>query len=96
MEATFVGGRYIAPQSGIFKCPDLREMSDFWGVSYAFNAKVAKYLLNPPDENPELMARIAWSWCNTLSLPASSGWRSSCGGTDDKTHVEERPGLRNL
>lgn len=91
MEATLVGNRYIAPQSGIFKCPDLTEMGDFWGVSYAYNAKVAKYLLKPPIDDPDKMARIAWAWCNTLSLPARSGWRVDGVGLTIRTMSKNDP-----
>ncbi|WP_391580970.1 type II secretion system protein [Bythopirellula polymerisocia] len=80
MEATFVGKKYIEPQAGIFDCPDLTQMSDFWGNSYAFNAKVANYLIKPPVSEPEKMARIAWAWCNTVNLPARSGWREDSVG----------------
>ncbi len=81
MEATFVNDGFIEQASGIFSCPDLTEMSRVWGNSYAFNAKVAKYLLKPPVHNPELMKRIAWSWCNTLDIPPQSGWRGIAEGS---------------
>ncbi|MEQ8838867.1 MAG: hypothetical protein RID07_18825, partial [Lacipirellulaceae bacterium] len=91
MEATFVGDRLIAPQSGIFKCPDLEEMSRLWGVSYAYNAKVAKFLLKPPVDDPPKMARIAWAWCNTVSLPARSGWRGDAAGLTIRTMSKNDP-----
>jgi prepilin-type N-terminal cleavage/methylation domain-containing protein/prepilin-type processing-associated H-X9-DG protein len=80
MEATFVLKDYIEPDSGIFACPDLEQMTLEWGNSYAFNAKVAKYLLKPPVSEPEKMKKIAWSWCNTLSIPAPSGVRTEATG----------------
>ena len=80
MEATYVNNNYIEPYSGIFSCPDLTTMSDEWGNSYAFNAKVAKFLLNPPDHDPDKMSKISWAWCNTLNLPAASGWRTEATG----------------
>lgn len=73
MEATFVNGRFIEPSSGIFRCPDLVEMANLWGNSYAYNAVAAKFLLNPPDDEPDKMAKIAWAWCNTLDIPPRSG-----------------------
>lgn len=86
MEATFVNDGFIEQAAGIFSCPDLPEMSKLWGNSYAFNAKVAKYLLKPPVHNPDLMKRIAWSWCNTLDIPPPSGWRG----------VAERSTIRSI
>jgi prepilin-type N-terminal cleavage/methylation domain-containing protein/prepilin-type processing-associated H-X9-DG protein len=81
MEATFVKTKFIGPQSGIFVCPDLRDMGKLWGTSYAFNAKAARFLLDPPDSEPELMKRIAWAWCNTLDIPPRSGWRGLAEGS---------------
>lgn len=86
MEATYVNDGFIEASSGIFSCPDLPEMSKMWGNSYAFNAKVAKYLLKPPVSKPELMERIAWSWCNTLDIPPQSGWRG----------IAERSSIRTI
>lgn len=80
MEATFVQKGYIEHFSGIFSCPDLELMSREWGNSIAFNAKVAKYLLKPPVSDPDKMERIAWAWCNTLSIPPPSGVRTEAGG----------------
>lgn len=80
MEAAFVLGDYIEPYSGIFRCPDLTQMGDLWGNSYAYNAKVAKYLIKPPVSRPEVMKKIAWAWCNTYEIPPPSGERGSAIG----------------
>jgi prepilin-type N-terminal cleavage/methylation domain-containing protein/prepilin-type processing-associated H-X9-DG protein len=80
MEATFVNKRFIEPSSGIFTCPDLVEMAEIWGNSYAFNAKQGRLLIKPPINEPKRMARIAWSWCNTLDLPPRSGWAGLAQG----------------
>ncbi len=91
MEATYVGKKYIEPQAGIFNCPDLVPMSLLWGNSYAFNAKVANYLLKPPVEDPEKMARIAWAWCNTLDIPPPSGWRGIAEGSSIRKMSKSDP-----
>lgn len=80
IEATFVQDGYIEPFAGIFNCPDLDLMNEEFGNSTAFNAKVAKYLLKPPVSEPEKMAKVAWAWCNTLSLPPPSGVRTDSAG----------------
>lgn len=77
MESAFVLNGYIEPYSGIFRCPDLSEMADYWGNSYAYNAKTAKYLLKPPVSRPDKMKKIAWAWCNTFEIPPPSGERGS-------------------
>lgn len=77
MEATYVLNDFIEPYSGIFGCPDLANMSNLWGNSYAFNAKLAKFLIKPPVHDPDKMSKIAWAWCNTLTIPPRSGVRVS-------------------
>lgn len=77
MEATFVLNDFIEPASGIFTCPDLTAMGDLWGNSYAYNAKLAKFLVKPPVHDPDKMSKIAWAWCNTLTIPPLSGIRVS-------------------
>lgn len=91
MEATLVGDGYIAPQTGIFKCPDLTQMGELWGNTYAFNAKVAKYLLKPPVDDPDKMAKIAWAWCNNVNLPGRSGWREDGVGKSIRTMSKSDP-----
>ncbi len=86
LEATLVNDDFIEGESGIFHCPDLWEMSELWGNSYAFNAKPAKYLLKPPVHEPDKMERISWAWCNTLDIPPDSGWRG----------LAERSTIRNM
>jgi prepilin-type N-terminal cleavage/methylation domain-containing protein len=74
-EAAFVNNRYIEPYSGIFVCPELPEMADIWGNSYAFNAKPARQLLKPPVSDPEQMSQIVWAYCNTFEIPPPSAAR---------------------
>jgi prepilin-type processing-associated H-X9-DG protein len=81
MEAAFVNDRYIEPYSGIFACPDLPEMAQLWGNSYAYNAKAAKYLLKPPVSRPDIMQQLAWAWCNTFEIPPNSGFRGVTVGS---------------
>ncbi|MEN1679658.1 MAG: prepilin-type N-terminal cleavage/methylation domain-containing protein [Planctomycetota bacterium] len=86
LEATLANDGFIEQRSGIFICPDLPEMASVWGNTYAFNAKPAKYLIKPPDHDPQKMERIAWSWCNTVDVPPDSGWRG----------LAERSSVHNL
>ena len=81
-EAAYVNGGYIEPFSGIFVCPDLAEMGDAWGNSYAFSARPASLLIKPPVARPDIMKRTWWMWCNTVDIPPMSGWR---GFTQDNS-----------
>ena len=80
-EAAFVKGGYIEPFSGIFTCPDLNEMAELWGNSYAFNAKQVRYLRKPPVARPDILKKVAWFWCNTLTIPPPSGI-PTCGAEE--------------
>ncbi|MEO0529426.1 MAG: type II secretion system protein [Planctomycetota bacterium] len=75
IEAAYVNGGYIEPFSGIFRCPDLVEMADAFGNSYAFSARPASMLMNPPDSDPDRMKQTWWVWCNVVDIPPLSGWR---------------------
>ena len=81
-EAAYVLGNFIQPSSGIFVCPDLEAMGDAWGNTYAFSARPASLLLNPPDSRPDIMKKTWWMWCNTVDIPPLSGWR---GYTQDSS-----------
>lgn len=77
LEATLSLQGYIEREAGIFICPDLREMGRAWGNTYSFSARPASMLLNPPDQQPEVMKRTWWAWCNVIDIPplsASSGF----------------------
>ncbi|MEQ8847036.1 type II secretion system protein [Botrimarina sp.] len=89
VEATYVNDGYIEPYSGIFVCPDLRAMGDAWGNSYAFSARPASLLRNPPDSRPDIMKKTWWMWCNTVDIPPLSGWR---GFTQDNSIRRIGPG----
>lgn len=83
-EAAYVNNGYIEPYSGIFVCPDLVEMGEAWGNTYAFSARPAALLLNPPDAVPETMRKQRWMWCNDINLPPLSG---SSGFTNNSSII---------
>lgn len=89
VEATYVLNRYIEPYSGIFVCPDLYQMGQVWGNTYAYSARPVSLLMNPPNQRPEIMKQTWWMWCNTVDIPPDSGW---VGFKQDLSVTQANPG----